>query len=625
MRSARKGPLDPFQTRWNKLFADKNSSGVDVIASFGEDFLSDFLRAHFVANPDQYKIRLERDFNDHNTPRKFTVELNVTAPLRVYLPPFSSSQIPRKAHRAFGDGKGWVRLPVTSVQGAIIAKDSNDQPANIRVVADANIRLRWPKLGAPGEWVFPEDGPLPLNCLIEGFVELKFGPTSPEHPEHLQYLQVHVRQIKFEPSNRAASLAAWSKFVKKISRRETRAIQTANDEQKFKDLLIIAMNVAATEYAPKLVEVIPLPSPVIQKRKLYPALFDLGDKLATIGFSLDVPTYIAEVHESVKHNIARFNALFREDLDAMGGIEGFAKLQVGRRPSELAKFFPKSSAYVQGLQSVAAIRRIRSSRAAASTANLAMAVNEFLLDALAANALPTPTNACTDWWSAVVVRGRICHWMRLYGANVQIRPAANAVQLTGSVGVDIGGAVEGCVRNPLPCTGFKWECAHLSLSVVGTPSIALKLVQSSDSIAFAAQLGGRLTLATNLPFPFNKVVEAIGDVVWLFLKGIINAVIAEITFNIVPPKIDLGSLNVSIQFANLDPTYYERQNIWSPGDNYPDSRRRFLACSATGRASKVSALSFKKERAAFLRGSNNRVNIARTDVLSFPYASRRRR
>jgi hypothetical protein len=576
---------DLFQTRWTKIFANKKTSAVDIVASFDESFLNDFLSVHFEANADQYKIHLERDFNDHNTPRKFVIDLNVTSPLKVFLPPFPSTASSNGIDRDFNDHKRWIRLPITTIKSGVIGMDDNQQPANVRVTVPVTVRLQWPKLDAPGDWIFPEEGPLPLNCLAEAFMELKSGPVNPDKPEILQYLQLTVRQIKFaEGSERAAKLAYQNFFLAKLVRSKQAQSKTlTTDEQKFKDLLIIAMNVAATEYAPKIIQTLPLPTPVFQRRKLYPALFDLGEKLATLGFSLDVPAYVQEVRERIVVNIATFERLLEVDLDAVGGLMGLEEVRRKRPTAKIEQLLPRSTGYIETLKKRAVTKGSPKAKYPRTAQNAAIGVDEFILNVLVSAALPPPKDSCTGWCDLVVVRGRICYWVRLYGANVTVSgDASGAVHLGGSINVNVGGVIEACVRNPLPCTGFRWECRDpLSLSVEGVPGVELSLRSGSSSIKFSAKLTGDLYLSTKLPWPFDKVIKELTEIVSRAVIGIINIILEGIEFDMVPPEIDLSSLNMKLRFENFSPSYYERPNIWSANENQPESRRKFMACAAS--------------------------------------------
>jgi len=566
--------ISDFQNRWTTLFANTATGTVDTVASFNEQFLQNFLKAHFKNNPKLYTIHLEREFNDHNTPRKFQLDLTVEKPgLQIILPPFPAGRDRSGVDRAFEDPTGWITFPGTT---RMVRMHANAAPSpNVRVLAKVGIRLQWPKLGpAGGDWIFPEDGPLLLNCLVEAAIELRSLAADHEAPEVRQVLHLSVTQIKFDQSSVEGAGAASRKFL------EGMRSLASPDEQKFKDLLIIAMNVAATQYAPQIVNNLPLPTPVVQKRKLYPAMLDLGEKMVTIGFSLDIPTYIQDATEAIDKASRHFEALLYEDLKKLGGIQAFTKLPAARRKNFRANF-PRSTAFLIGVKGPP-VRNKRGARAGAVVdQNLGVGIDEFLLHALASNALPKPNEGCTDWQTIIpeLVRGRICHWVRLYGAEVAISKPAN---VQGSVHVDIGGAIEGCVRKFWDCS-WSWDCGQLSLAVKGVPAVTLKLEQGSG-IRFKAEIDGRLTLESNLPFPFDKVVEAFGDVVWFAIKGFIDIVLTQITFEIIPPDIELKDVNVTLKLSDFDPVYYERPNKWGPNDNYPPARLRFISIASLCKA-----------------------------------------
>lgn len=559
-----------FKDRWDKVLKDTNTLTTDVMGSFGEDFLNEFLKTHFKNNHGNskdrtYHIKIERTFDDHGTGRTFTVTLAIDKPLVIELPPLSKSG---PFASEFQDRRGWIQLPSVQTGRGFRALATGGTPAVVRLVApQIAVRFKWPKLQGGGDWEFPEDGPLLLWALIEAELELRSTKPDPAQPEVQQTLRIQVRSIKFQETSKLIWKTLVPSYVAALSDAERKLWRA--DEQKFKDLIIIAMNIAATEYGPKLVQNIPLPTPMIQKRKLYPSLFDAGDKILTLGFSLDLPAYIADTRAAITKNIKTFEALVELDLADLGGMEGLVRAQETGRKQSFSKLFPRSSAFSRSLEMRA--RPVRAAKLRASAPNVAVAVDEFLLDALAADALPAPHEDCTGWATALVLRGRICYWVRLFDADVLVASPAN---VTGAVHVDVGGAVEGCIKKFWDCS-WNWACLRLSLSVVGVPAIELSL-KSGDGLIFTAQLRGKVTLDSNLPEPLDWVIGQLGNLVWEFIKVFLNSVIAQIEFKIVPPEIELKDEKVKIKLSGFVPAFYSRPNVAAP--NYPESRRRFLSC-----------------------------------------------
>ena len=109
------------------------------------------------------------------------------------------------------------------------------------------------------------------------------------------------------------------------------------------------------------------------------------------------------------------------------------------------------------------------------------------------------------------------------------------------------------------------------MAIKGRPGIELTLLQSKF-IAMSATIIGQLTLETNLPFPFNKVAEAIGSLVWAGVKAILNAFLRHVQIVLVPPVLVIPKQSTAIALSDFAPRYF-------PYIGGTDSKKRFAAFS----------------------------------------------
>lgn len=161
----------------------------------------------------------------------------------------------------------------------------------------------------------------------------------------------------------------------------------------------------------------------------------------------------------------------------------------------------------------------------------------------------------------------MCYWSKFKDPDVHIQ---NSGILVGSVNIDVGGAIEACVKKFYDCS-WEWKCSKLSLAVKGRPKIKLKL-KKSKGVSLLAQLDGRLYLDTNLPWPFNKIVSGLSGVVWSFLKGFINILLVALSFVVIKPEFSLPNQLTKIKLRDFTPFYFERPKV---AGNI-DSKKRFI-------------------------------------------------
>jgi hypothetical protein len=578
---------DQYSPHWQAVLDNTNIS-IEVLASINEDALNHFLEKHFEYDNQRYQMSFERTVPDGTTDRKFTVTVTAQQPLRAELPPFSSAKRgdveAARRQRMFRDEKGWDELlpPIPHPTLYVPEVDDPEDPTssqgkpNLRLwCSGLNVVLTWPRLdGQRPDWSFP----FTVNLLAEAWVSLKQSGTK-------FYLRVVPIRIKFDKP--VGSFA--KKAAKKLARE--RALTARDDaflldecEQKFYDLIVIALNVVANQVAPQLVQNVQLPVPNIANKPLLPVLLDMSDKIVTVGCSLDRETIVAETRKKLTKSFDIYKHLLEEDIKAAGGLEkvlcrasdrgdpaigGF----VVRPRSEIHARLPRSRAYLETLS-----REVnppqRSSRSKtikrrpAVPDGACVGVNEYFLNVVASSLLPEPKADCTEWLPLGVVRGRACYWVRLYSPTIDIVDRT----VSGQIGVDVGGALEGCVRKFWDCS-WRWACEQLTLALRGHPGLQLRLLSGDAGVRLKAKIIGELTLESNLPFPFDKVVEAIGDLVWDGVKVILNIILGFLEIEIVPPKIEFPEQKTKLTLSGFTSVGFVR----AKPARLDGARKRFIA------------------------------------------------
>jgi len=112
------------------------------------------------------------------------------------------------------------------------------------------------------------------------------------------------------------------------------------------------------------------------------------------------------------------------------------------------------------------------------------------------------------------------------------------------------------------------------LAVKGKPGIKLNL-QAGAGISFYGQLiPGGLTLVSNLPWPFNKVIEALSSLVIDAITAVINAIAANIKVDILLNEFALPQQNTKLKFSDISPFAFLRQ-----GSQFTSAEKTFIGFS----------------------------------------------
>jgi hypothetical protein len=534
---------------------------VDILGSIREEAINHILECHFKYDNDRYTLVFQKTFVANGKERTFKITIRADKPVRVDLPPYSSTTSDPKLAKLFNSGS-WYELepppPSSKLTTPPLSGRAPSTP-NVRVYCDSlTFTIEWPKLDGTGNWSWT---PTPIAVAAEAVMELNLTQDGP-------ILHLQVIKIKFDPASQATLRQQATERVEKLSPLESSALSDC--DQKFDDLLVIAMNIAATTYAPKLVYDINIPVPVIAKTAVKPSLLELGDKIVTLGLTVDRTSISNRAAQSLSQKLSAFEALLNQDIEAAGGLDSL----VAENPSSevlLAKL-SRSQSFLKDLENRVSklCPKSYTNMAASVPDGLAVGASQYVLTRFAATAMPVPVNRCTDWAQVLdVVRGRICWWVHIFNPTISI----SGTTVSGQVSIDIGGEIDACVRKFWDCS-WSWDCGALSLAVQGRPGIQLNL-QSGSGITFYAQVqSGGLALEANLPWPFNKVVEALSRFVIDALIAVLNAVAANIKFDILLPQFSLPKQNTKLNFSDIVPFPYTR-----PGGSFSSAEKTFIGFS----------------------------------------------
>lgn len=552
-----------YARHWNTVLQTGSKSATDIIASVTENALNRYLSEHHGNDTTKYVFEIERVFS-LNPDRKFKLTVKVQEPLVIDLPPFAPLEPP---FTDLFEPKGWLDVEekdsqnLPSTNPFLKAKDAQDNEVTIRIKCPAlKFTMEWSRLNAPGNWEWTPD---PIAVVAEAKLQLSKA-------DNRWIIRIMPTRLKFNKASRPK--------LKMLARKAHQALSKDSEAplddtaEKFYDLLLIALNVVGTEYAPRMVKNIEIPVPTINEKPVWPSFFDSTADTLTIGASLDTEGLMTKATALFSTELAKLRTYIQDDIDAKGGIdamvlatrsprEGRKESDLVYRPkSDIRKDFVRTNEYLKKLRadaraplSLPTARRKRAAKSAISE-GLAVAVNEYFFEALINGQLPRPESACSDWESILAaVRGRTCHWSDIHGFDLGI----NGVTLSGTINVRVGGALEGCIKKFWDCS-WEWACTRLALGVKGTPRLILQLAQSNNGVAFDVRVQGNLDLESNLPFPFNHVLSFYFRVIETFVEAFVNLILSMIRIQIIAKEIKIPDQRTRLFLSKFTPFPFDR-------------------------------------------------------------------
>ena len=377
------------------------------------------------------------------------------------------------------------------------------------------------------------------------------------------------------------------------------ALQQAilDDDRKFRDLIDVILNVLGYEYTPRLVQSLQLPVIALVGVPLTPSFLDISNKSITLAAGVDTVQATAEKAATVKATIDTFNRLVQLDIQNAGGLSAIIATDRGdgnvpprfKTPDEIAALMPLTTAFRDGLRKAmqTQTRKPRAIRADQDNA-VGVAVNQYLLTRLVNGYLPyNNANRDDDTIVPLVLKGFIEYWMRVGYAMITI----SGTTLDGTVPVDLGGGIGASVWDLAKCPPDWKDIGEVSASFVGNPHMHLSLSDTTQpGISFQANLDldNCNVDVSGLGWPFDQIVGHF--LTWLIhcITDVLDFVASFITFQIMPPSINLDSMYVSISFSDVGFLPLVRSSA-PGGPQLPADRATFIAAEAGITISKTSS------------------------------------
>jgi hypothetical protein len=551
------GQANPHAAAWADTLSRYQTTEVDLIGSINEDGINYILNKHYQFDKQRYTLNLQRQFNVNGVLRTFTVTLTANNAFTITLPPYTA--IPPATPLMPLDpvpASSKLTYPPIPPPTATKSKSKNTPtpPPNIQVYCPSvTFTLTWPKLdGTLPNWSFTSN---PFSILAEALVELNV--TSSGAVVNLQLVSA-----SFEPTIPSLQNKAFKRFFEGLS--ESDRALVGDDDQAFQDLLLIVLNIAADIYAPKMVYDINIPVITLAGVPIYASLLDVTQKTVVVGASVNRPSLSTSSTASIQRKIQTYLGLLDQDIANAGGMEGLVVKTRRRRGSkheeilfrsakEINSMLPLSSAYLSSIKvALKPVKKTATPQADVPGA-LALGADQLFLTRVVTSIIPSPSNYCSAWATLLdTLRGRICYWVIFSDPEVTIA----GTSVSGDVGVDIGGAIDGCVRKFWDCS-FQWDCNSLSLAIVGRPGIDLYF-DTGSGVSFKGKITGSVQLDSNLPFPFGNIVDFFGTTIANAIIGIVNAVVSAIQFDILLPTFQLPEQNTVLEFEDVSPFPFTR-------------------------------------------------------------------
>lgn len=534
------------EKQWNSALDKNQKVFCDVIASTDEASINYFLSKHYDIDNDKYTYTLIKSFDDGGVARNFKISISAKVPVRVNIAPFSGES--PSLERLFIGSGGWNDVP--SVQYPVTVR-APAQPANVRVSCERiDFHIEWPNLtaGQPA-WTWDITG---ISAVAEGYLQLNADDDG-------HYLTITPTRIKFDKEA----------MVDRVLSAKPAGVPV--DDRKFTDLLVISMNVVAEQYGPKLVQNVNVPILTIGKNSLSPSFLDISEKTIVVGAAMNIKA-IADTARSVfDKTVESYKLILKSDIE---------KFNLGNRKdsyteAELDEIFSNSRTFLSQLRqrSVEARSNTHAAGAPELPDGLAIGLSQYFLEKCADNYIGL--NKSLHGEETIIplaLKGGYDVWCDINNPNVTI----SGTSVSGSVNVDVGGDLFACVRKAWDCS-WKWDCdLKLALWVTGTPKITLHL-QPGNGISFYAHLDSdQVSFGNNLPWPFDKVIDAFLDELVRGISGIANIFASLVKFDILLPQIGLPEQKSKISFQTMSPFSFQRT---TPNPAVTPDRKIFIGYS----------------------------------------------
>ena len=551
-----------YKEHWNTLLSKPGTQAIDVIASMKEVTVNEFLKSHFKYDNKHYTLPVERTFDANGKPLTFRLTVTIEEPLVIGFPPFQQNKV--SALFDTMTSAKWTELEEPPVVHRV--PQASDPVPNIHIgCPKLSLLLEWEKLDGSGKWDLKIEK---IEAIAEGFLEVIPKPEG-------SAIKIHPTKVFFDKADTNFS----TKITKALEAADPALI--ASTDEKLRDLIVILLNVAATQAIPNFIREIPIPTATIKDKNITLSYLNLENNMLTFGATLDASSLRNDSQMLYNRTLQHFNVIIGEDIAEAGGMEAFFDSnQKLLSEKEVDKKLPRTTALIKRLESLNSVSTSKPEtieKALLGTKvpeGLAIGINEYFLDTLANVSLPDPTSECTDWKAFWGVRGRVCWWSRITNADITITDTAGGFQLAGGVAVDVGGALDGCVKKFWDCS-WKWACERYGLALRDRPEVAVEIKDDGKGILLVAKIIRMPKLEADLPFPFDKVVEFFGNVIIKALKVVFNLILSRIKVRIVPEDIAIPveGHKTGLRLSDFDAFYFKRPSgpfgSQAPGNKLP--------------------------------------------------------
>ncbi|MDN5213270.1 hypothetical protein QQ020_14470 [Fulvivirgaceae bacterium BMA12] len=582
--------MEQFKNQWNRILAGDSKNQVDIISSIHEDGINFFLEKSFEIDqtlPDdqrKYRLSIERTFDTFSDPRKFKVTIELQKSLLVKFPPFSTLN---RLSDDFGNITGWSEIDYPTDGPELIAKAEDETDGVIEVLArEVAVEMQWPNLDPTKpdhKWSIP-----PFNVLGQAKIQLE-----QEGSEFFAKIIPTLIKIDIPRTELKAQIIQ----ILESNSSSTELIEESDCEEKFVDLFIIAANIAAYEQTPKLVTSINLPIPTINDRPVQPAAFDISNDMLSVGFGIDKVVLEKYNEEAIESNSQKIDYLLNQDVEDAGGLlkamyrnaEGksikTSKQLLLRDEKEIEQNFKNINGFIADQE------KWLNQFEAEDTVHLtlddgperpdsfAIGINEYFFDTIVNSVIPKPKHRCEKERRLGPVKGYICHWSSFRNPDISVNADAT---LKGNVSVNLGGSIHACVKKFWDCS-WRWACSKLALAIAGRPGLKVKILSANGVRVLGQFDAGGLRIVSNLPFPFNKIVEALSSLIFKFVVAFANVLAILLSFYVLKPEFVVDSLNLKLKLKNFSSFYFERSNAPSADK----TKNKFIAFKTNISVSKL--------------------------------------
>ncbi len=524
-----------YVSHWKSL-SSQYKRQAEILGSVSQSALNSFLSKHFQKDKARYSYAQSFTFNDGQDDRTFDIKIQGLAPIEIDFFPYDAASDPGPWNRVVGED---------DEPGAALGSKPN---INVSL-SQLKIELAWDN-GA---------SKVVLDLSLEGRLRLFIDKNMDD--KHALFAELH--KIRFERTKMAEAL--------KLLQNSSQSGAVALQEDSCKDLIVIVINIIANNYAPRTIEGMELPAPDIGDMPSVPAFFDISEDILTIGYDTDRIARGQQVDEEMADAFAKYESALIRDIEREGSLEAIffedsddkSELRLCSEKTIEAKLVETNSV-LANLEARAALRnnqiaggRKKAVEVLGAEQGFALGINEYALDALAtAGVDQTRRSNCTKWLKVLVVKGRGCYWTQLKNPDVDLSGDATNLNLSGSIHIDIGAHIEACVRRVLRCS-TKWSCSKAGLSLTGPGEIELRVETNSKGVQIKGKIKRLPRFNANLPFPFNKIVEAVLNLILKGVKAIINSILSLVTIKIIGTEIEIPDQRTKLKLEKFAAGYAE--------------------------------------------------------------------